>query len=146
MRVKGGFMKQRTGIGTTALIVYLCAALIVTGWISVCPVEAWASFVPSEAPVSAPAFDREADLERLKTHLERKVVAQRLADWGLGPEEIASRLGALSDAQIHQAVVQLDSVQPGGDSGLGVIIGLLVIAILVVVLLQLTGHRVVITK
>jgi type II secretory pathway component PulF len=59
---------------------------------------------------------------------------------------VSARVAQMSDAQIHQAVTQLDSLQPGGDSGLGVIIGLLVIAILVVVLLQLTGHRVVITK
>jgi hypothetical protein len=139
-------MEERTGIAYTSLIVYLCAALIVTGWISICPKEAWASFVPSEAALSGAAFDREADLGKLKAFLERKVVAQRLADWGLGADDIAARLGALTDAQIHRAAVQLDSVQPGGDSGLGVIIGLLVIAILVVVLLQLTGHRVVITK
>jgi hypothetical protein len=139
-------MAERTGIVNTSLIVYLCTALIVTGGISAFPVAGWASFVPSDGGLSAPAFDREADLAQLKTHLERRVVAQRLADWGLGPQEIASRLGQLSDAQIHQTVVQLDSVQPGGDSGLGVIVGLLVIAILVVVLLQLTGHRVVITK
>jgi hypothetical protein len=64
----------------------------------------------------------------------------------LGPHEVSARVAQMSDAQLHQTVAQLDSVQPGGDSGLGVIIGLLVIAILVVVLLQLTGHRVVITK
>lgn len=139
-------MAERTGIVNTALILYLCAALVVLGTISAFPVAGWAAFVPSEAALSAPAFDREAEMARLKTYLERKVVAQRLADWGLGPQDVASRLGQLSDAQIHQAAVQLDSVQPGGDSGLGVIIGLLVIAILVVVLLQLTGQRIVITK
>jgi hypothetical protein len=139
-------MADRTGIVNTSLTLYLCAALVVMGAISAFPVAGWAAFVPSDAALSAPGFDREADIAQLKTYLERKVVAQRLADWGLGPQDIASRIGQLSDAQIHQAVVQLDSVQPGGDSGLGVIVLLLVIAILVVVLLQLTGHRVVITK
>jgi hypothetical protein len=139
-------MTERAGIGNTSMILYLCVALVVTGGLTGLPAAAWASFVPSEAALAAPVFDREADLARLKHHLERKLVAQRLADWGLGPQEIASRLGQLTDAQVHQAARQLDSVQPGGDSGLGVIIGLLVVAILVVVLLQLTGHRVVITK
>jgi len=139
-------MAQRIGIANTSLILYLCAALVVTGAISAFPVTGWAAFVPSDVALSAPGFDREADLAQLQTYLERKVVAQRLADWGLGPQDVASRIGQLSDAQIHQTVVQLDSVQPGGDSGLGVIALLLVIAILVVVLLQLTGHRIVITK
>jgi len=139
-------MAERTGIVHISLTLYLCAALVVMGAISAFPIAGWAAFVPSDAALSAPGFDREADIAQLKTYLERKVVAQRLADWGLGPQQVASRLGQLSDAQIHQAVVQLDSVQPGGDSGLGVIALLLVIAILVVVLLQLTGHRIVITK
>lgn len=139
-------MAVGTGIVRTSLSLYLSAALIVTGGIAAFPAAGLAAFVPSEAVLSAPAFDRDTELARLKTILERKVVSQRLADWGLGPEEVASRLGSLTDAQIHQTVVQLDSVQPGGDSGLGVVIAVLVIAILVVVLLQLTGHRVVITK
>ena len=139
-------MDERTRVGRTSLILYLCAALVVMGAMSAFPATGWAAFVPSQAAEAVPAFDRETDMAHLKGYLERKVVAQRLADWGFGPQEIAARLGQLSDAQIHQTVVQLDSVQPGGDSGLGVIIGLLVIAILVVVLLQLTGHRIVITK
>jgi hypothetical protein len=139
-------MKGRVRVGNTSLILYLCAALVATSGITAYPGTGLASFVPSEAVLATPGFDREADLARLKTYLERKVVAQRLADWGLGPQEVASRLGQLTDAQIHQTVRQLDSVQPGGDSGLGVVVVLLVIAILVVVLLQLTGHRIVITK
>jgi hypothetical protein len=130
----------------TSLILYLSVALIVTGSVAAFPASAWASFVDSEAAFAPASFDREADLSRLRVHLEEKVVAQRLADWGLSPHEVSARVGQMSDAQLHQTVAQLDSVQPGGDSGLGVIIGLLVIAILVVVLLQLTGHRVVITK
>lgn len=139
-------MQGRTRLFHASLIVYLSAALIVMGGVAAFPAPGWASFVGSEAVGVIPTFDRASDLARLRTHLEQKVVAQRLADWGVGPQDIASRLAQMDDAQIHQAVTQLDSVQPGGDSGLGVIIGLLVIAILVVVLLQLTGHRVVITK
>jgi hypothetical protein len=139
-------MQGRMRLFNTSLILYLCVALIVTGAVAAFPASGWASFVASEAAVVPASFDRAADLSRLRVHLEQKVVAQRLADWGLGPHEVSARVAQMSDAQLHQTVAQLDSVQPGGDSGLGVIIGLLVIAILVVVLLQLTGHRVVITK
>ncbi|MEO5657130.1 MAG: PA2779 family protein [Nitrospiria bacterium] len=131
-------------VGRSSLVGYLSLAMIVLGagfW----PAVAQASFVRSDAGMPA-VFDRAADSERLRSWLEHKVVAQRLADWGFGSREVASRLSGLSDAQLHQAVLQLDSVQPGGDSGLGLIIGLLVIAILVVVLLQVTGNRVIITK
>jgi hypothetical protein len=139
-------MQGRMRLFNTSLILYLCVALIIMGTAAAFPASGWASFVESETAVAPASFDRAADLSRLRVHLEQKVVAQRLADWGLNPHEVSARVAQMSDAQLHQTVAQLDSVQPGGDSGLGVIIGLLVIAILVVVLLQLTGHRVVITK
>ncbi|MFZ5875992.1 MAG: PA2779 family protein [Nitrospirota bacterium] len=139
-------MQGRMRLFNTSLILYLCVALIVMGGVAAFPASGWASFVESEAAVAPSSFDRAADLGKLRVHLEQKVVAQRLADWGVSPQDVSARVAQMSDAQLHQTVAQLDSVQPGGDSGLGVIIGLLVIAILVVVLLQLTGHRVVITK
>jgi hypothetical protein len=139
-------MRGLTRVAQSSLIGYVSAALIVMGAVGGWPVAASASFVGSEVTTPLATVDRAADLTRLKAILEQKVVAQRLADFGLTATEIASRMAHLSDAQIHQARVQLDSVQPGGDSGLGLIIGLLVIAILVVVLLQVTGNRVIITK
>ncbi|MBI4687786.1 MAG: hypothetical protein HY756_08415, partial [Nitrospirae bacterium] len=56
-----------------------------------------------------------------------------------------SRISQLSDQQVHQLALNLDEIK-AGDDGLGIIIALLVIAILVVLLIQLTGHKVVITK
>jgi len=128
----------------SVVMLYLSVALVVIGVVSALPSASWAWFVPSQA--ASPSIDRMADLTRLKTILEQKIVAQRLADFGFTKHEIESRLAQLSDTQIHQTVQQIESIQPGGDSGLGVIISLLIIAILVVILLQLTGHRVVITK
>ena len=50
----------------------------------------------------------------------------------------------LSDEQIHHFASQLNSLQAGADDGLGVLIFLLVVAIVVVLVLQATGHRVII--
>ena len=122
-------------LAKSSLILYLSMALIVIGAVGAWPDAGW-----------VPTFDRAADLARLRAVFEHRVVAQRLADLGFSASEIGSRLGSLTDAQVHQVVQQMDSLQPGGDSGLGVIIALLVIAILVVVLLQVSGHRVIITR
>lgn len=133
-------------VAKASLVLYLSMAVIVIGAVGAWPGAGWASFVPSEATIPVPTFDRAADLARLRAVFEHRVVSQRLADLGFSASEIGSRLDSLTDAQVHQVVQQMDSLQPGGDSGLGIIVALLVIAILVVVLLQVSGHRVIVTR
>jgi predicted flavoprotein YhiN len=89
-------------------------------------------------------MDRAADLEKIQKVLETKAVSKRLSQLGLTQDEIQNRLTQLSDQQIHQVATKLDDLKIGGD-GLGIIIALLIIAILVVLLLQLTGHKVIVT-
>lgn len=91
-------------------------------------------------------MDRAADLEKIQQVLETKAVSKRLEQLGLTQDEIQKRINQLSDHQIHQIALQLDDLRVGKDSGVGLIIALLIIAILVVILLQITGHKVVVTK
>ncbi len=126
---------------------YLVVAMFIIG---IAP-RLEASFVDSEpiglaTTVTSPPLDRKADLEKIRSVLEMKVVKQRLHDLGFSDEEIEARLSQLSDQEIHQLAMQIDELRVGKDNALGVIIALLIIAILVVILLQLMGHKVVITK
>ncbi len=105
------------------------------------PGHVWAMFVPS----ADPSHIRAEDMQRVRAVLESKAVGQRLVDLGLSPEEAMSRLSLLSDEQLHQLAVNLDSLQPGGD-GVGAVIFLLLVAIVVVVVLQATGHEIVIKR
>lgn len=104
-----------------------------------------AAFAPS-AIIGLAQADRSADLERIQKVLEMKAVGERLKQLGFTGEEIQSRLAQLSDQQIHQIALRLDNLKVGKDGALGIIIALLVIAILVVLLLKLTGHKVIVTK
>ena len=104
-----------------------------------------ASLVQSEM-ISLMRVDKEADLEKIQKFLEIKAVSKRLEQLGFTSEEVQKKLNQLSDQQIHQIALQLDDLRIGKDDALGVIIALLVIAILVVLLLQLTGHKVIVTK
>jgi hypothetical protein len=103
------------------------------------PAQGWAMFIP----VSETAPSRQIDMEAIQKTLESTVVKQRLTDLGLSSEETMSRINLLSDEQIHRFAADLDSVQAGGD-GFGVLIFLLVVAIIVVVILQASGHRVIV--
>ncbi len=103
-----------------------------------------AGLAPSEI-IALTQVDRTADLGKIQKVLETRAISERLAQFGLTQDEIQKRLTQLSDRQIHQTALQLDDLKVGQDA-LGVIIALLLIAILVVLLLQLTGHKVIVTK
>ena len=127
------------------LAVYLAAALLA---ITTFAGPAEAMFVPvvphqnANAPAAA-SVDRAADLARIRTALESKIVQQKLMDYGLSPEETMARVNTLSDEQINQLATHSDSLQAGGDVG-SLIVGLLVVAILVVILVYLLEGRIVV--
>ena len=116
---------------------YLVAAMFMIG---IAP-KTEAGFSPST--MRDAGSNREADLTKVRQIIETKMVRERLEQLGFAQDEIMSRLSRLSDQQLHQVAQNLDDIKVGGDA-LGVIIALLVIAILVVLLLQLTGHRVIV--
>ena len=119
---------------------YLVIAMFI---IAVAP-KAEAGFAPSEM-IALGQTDRTGDLDKIQNVLEAKAVRERLAQLGLTRDEIQQRIAQLSDQQIHQIALQLDDLKVGKGDVLGVVVALLVIAILVVILLNLTGHKVVIT-
>ncbi len=104
-----------------------------------------AGLVPSEL-IATSQIDRASDLEKIQKVIEMKMVSERLEKFGLTQDEIQKRLSSLSDQQIHKLAIQLDDLKVAKGDALGVVIALLIIALLVVLLLQLTGHRVIITK
>ena len=116
---------------------YLIAAMFIIG---IAP-KVDAGLSPSE--LIAAQFDRGQDSSAIRQVIENKMVSERLAQLGFTQEEVNSRLSQLSDQQLHKLAVNLDEIKTGGD-GLGLIIGLLVIAILVVILIQLTGHKIIV--
>ncbi len=120
---------------------YLIIAMFIIG---ITP-KAEAGLAPSEL-IALSKTDRTADLDKIQKVIEMKMVSERLEKFGLTNDEIQTRLNNLSDRQLHKLALQIDDIKVGKDDALGVIIALLIIAILVVLLLQLTGHRVIVTK
>jgi hypothetical protein len=120
---------------------YLVVAMFIIG---IAP-RVDAGLSPSEI-IALSQTDRAADITKIQKVLELKAVSERLTQLGLAQEEIKNRLDQLSDQQIHQAALQLDDLKVGQGDALGFIIALLVIAILLVILLNLTGRKVFITK
>lgn len=111
------------------LACYLMAALFVMGTIE----RSFAGYSPSEM-IKLTAEERVADIAKVRAALETKLVGEKLKQLGFNKEEITSRLGQLSDAQLHKLAVKSDEMRVAGD-GFGVVIAVLVIAILVVLFL-----------
>jgi len=119
---------------TQLLAVYLVfATLLLT-----VPAQGWAMLIPANQ--ASPA--RQADLGAIQKTLESSVVKQRLMDYGLSSEEALARINRLSDEQTHTLAANLDSLQAGAD-GVGTVIFLLLVAIIVVIVLEATGHHVI---
>ena len=130
---------------TKPLVIYLALALLAIST-AVGPAEAmFISAVPQGGSTGAATETsvRTADLIKIRSALESKIIGQRLMDHGLTPDEAMARVNMLSDDQIHQLASHTDSLQAGGDA-VGVLASLVIIALLVVLLIYLVQGRVVI--
>ena len=119
---------------------YLVVAMLIIG---ITP-RLEAAFAPSEALVLSSAA-RSTDAATVQAALENKLVRQRLQDLGFSADEITARLYQLSDEQLHSIAQKLDDLKVGSD-GFGVVIAVLVIIALVLVIIHLSGHKVIVTR
>jgi hypothetical protein len=120
------------------LVWYLIVAMFVIGMVP----RAYAGFAPSEALIFH-SENRAAEMGKIQKFLEMKMVRERLKDLGFTSEEIQGRLQDLSDSQIHQMAMKIDDLKVGGD-GAGIVVGVIIIALLIVIIIYLTGHRVIV--
>ena len=108
------------------------------GWY---PSEAKAMLAPAQTTAteeSSSNQNRPQDMEKVQRVLEHKLIRQRLEDLGLSPEEAHARLDGLSDAQLHQLAMQIESLIPGGlERELGIILTVLLIILVAVIIVIL---------
>ncbi|MGB9710466.1 MAG: PA2779 family protein [Thermodesulfovibrio sp.] len=117
------------------LVGYLIISIVVIGIVQ----SAGAAFIASEVTLNT----KTQDLEKLQKFLEMKIVSQRLKDFGYSEKEIMDRLSSLDEQSLHKLALKIDEIKIAGDAGLAVILALLIIA-LVILIINLTGHRVVV--
>ena len=113
--------------------------IIVTTLAMTLPPQGWAMLAPTAMMSAVPrgSVSRAEDLKTIQATLESKMVRQRLHEFKLTPEQVNQRMSQLTDAQVHQVAMQIRTINPGGDAGLGIIVALLVIGILVLLFVYL---------
>lgn len=120
------------------------ALLLVAYWCGIHSAPALAGLSPSRpSGVTEVSSVRDADWIAVQRTLEHQVVAQKLRDYGVGPEQARLRLASLSDAELHQLASATKGLPTGGD-GVGTLIGVLIVVILVIVILKLLNKEIVI--
>src|SRR4051812_34167109 len=125
-------MRKRKWISTIAL-----ALAITMGSLSVGVPRLEAMAVPAAVATGQTAgFNRAADMQSVQSALENRLVRQRLADMGLSESEINTRLGRLSDQQLHQVSMQIEKQNPAGDDA-GTVWTIAAVLLLVLILLKL---------
>jgi len=104
----------------------------------------YAGFSPSEG-VLLSVTNRTADLQKVQKVLESKMVRERLRQLGFTEEGIQNRLKQLSDEQIHTLALKLDELTVGGDTGVAILL-ILLVAVIVVQALYIMGYRIILKK
>lgn len=121
----------------TAAVLVLCMAVMEVG-------PAAAGLAPSRVTgTTSITSTRDADMVVAQRALENKVVAQKLRDYGVAPDEAQARLASMSDKDLHTLASATKGLPSGGD-GTGAVIGILVVVILVIVVLRLMNREVVV--
>lgn len=87
---------------------------------------------------------RAEDIAKMQGFLERKVVLQRLMDYGVSPEEAMTKIRTMSEKDLHRLASLTDRMAEGADSGVDLLVGFAVLVILILIILMLMNKRVVI--
>ena len=124
--------------GRLRKVVFLLVATMAI--LGVIPQIGNASTIPADESSQA-AQMRQDNLVKIRTTLERKEVAAKLADYGLTPAEVESRLDQLTDQQATEIAAQIDQMNAGGEDALGLLIGIALLVILILVILYLLRDR-----
>lgn len=115
-------------------------ALVVTIWMTLFLVSpATAALIPSQGSSQAMT-----DIDTIQRALENKLVQEKLQAYGLSAAEVNAKLAHMTPAQLHLIAQASNDVLAGGDDGLGLVIGVLVVIILVIIILKLLGKDIII--
>ncbi|HYM82313.1 MAG TPA: PA2779 family protein [Candidatus Limnocylindria bacterium] len=120
------------------------ALFLVLYWCGLNAAPAAAGLVPSRVSGATEVTSaRDADLLVVQRTLEHKLVAQKLHDYGVTPDDVRVKLAGMSDAELHQ-LASASKGLPSGSDGLGTLIAVLVIVILIIVVVKLMNKEIVI--
>lgn len=117
-------------------LVYLCVTWSVA-FTALPRLAAGAPIPPARADGAA------GDLEAVRAALEQKVVRDRLAELGVSAAEAEAVLDRLSPAERSEVAARAQELDAGGSAGPAILAIAIIVGILVILVLELMGRRVI---
>lgn len=110
-------------------------ALTLSG-LFILPATAQAAFIsPSEGTLAEMDVDA---IAAVREALERGILTEKLTALGLSPDEIRTRLDALTPEERQAVLADVDQIQAGGDG----LVTLLLVVLLVILILKLMDKEI----
>ena len=110
-------------------------ALTLSG-LFILPATAQAAFIsPSEGTLAGMDVDT---LAAVREALEKGILTEKLTALGLSPDEIRTRLDALTPEERQAVLADVDQIQAGGDG----LVTLLLVVLLVILILKLMDKEI----
>jgi len=121
------------------------ALIVLTWWCCLQTAPAVAGLAPSQVSGETTIQSvRDADMVAVQRALENRVVAQKLRDYGVSPDDVKLRLASMSDQDLHTLASASRGLPSGGDDALSVLITLLIIVLLIIVIMKLMNKEIVV--
>ncbi len=124
---------------------FLALALMMAGWMGMLGSfrgVAVAGVIASHG--TSAAETRAVETAKVQAFLEKKVVLQKLMDYGVSQEEAMAKIRSMSDSDLHRLASLTDRVAAGADDGIGILIGLAILIILIIVIMKLMNKEIVV--
>jgi hypothetical protein len=68
--------------------------------------------------------------ERLQQFLDREDTRQQLQEWGVSADWVETRLGSLTDAELARIHQEIDNLEAGGNTILGILLIIFIIFVI----------------
>jgi hypothetical protein len=105
--------------------------------------EALASMISSKFVKGMSSEISQDDLETVQHFLESRIVIQKLSDFGMEKEEAMAKVSDLNPEDLHTLASMINKAPAGGD-GVGILIGLAVLALIVIIIIKLLDKEIII--
>ena len=122
---------------------FVALAVFLAGWVGVLGSVrgvAEAGVIGSIVPEGTASAE---DLATVQRFLENKVVAQKLIDYGVSPEEAMAKVRDMNPQELHQLASLTDRTAEGTNA-LGFLIGVAILVLLIILIIKLLNKEIII--